>query len=1351
MVVVATVLLSALAIGSAWAYWSPRSSTGSNGASAATTIAQGATPTVSVTGGSTVTLSWAARTLASGQSVSGYIITRYNASNVAQTMLSACTGTVAALSCIESSVPAGTWTYTVTPAFATNWRGAESAKSASVVTETVAPTNSISVTGVTGGAARSGSTVYYRGVAAGVFALANALTDAGSGPASSQTTALTGTTTGWTHTPSTVSAPAGGPYVSNTFTWTAGTTSSPVEAVTGKDVAGNSATTTLTFTNDSTPPTAGSISYANGPQGTASIQITFAAGTDSGSGISIGQLQRSYAPLSSGVCGSYNPWAVIGGANPTSPYTDSAVGGAACYQYRYVVPDLVGNQDVATSSSVATFTYSSSIGATSSLVNYYRLGDIGTTIELDSQAANNGTYFNGPTLGVAGAISGDSNTAVQFDGINDYSTAARQIATDFTIEFWFKSTQTDTFGTGCNQWWDGARLVDADQQFQNNDFGTSLCGGKLMAGVGGTSDVSFKSTASFNDGAWHHVVMTRTASTAVFRLYADGVLLGSATGTTTAALNVSAIISFGRAQEGNDYYTGTLDEVALYSSVLTSAQISGHYALGKLGAADTAGPSGGSVGAVGLVGTGSAYSTSLTLSVGFAPGTDPAGIASSGNQLFRSTATLTSSAGADGVCGTFGSYALVTGGTDPVSPKSDSVSDQACYRYQYVVSDSNGNATTYTSGAVKVDSTAPSTPTYTVSAFANAYWSAAAPTVIYYRPGATSGSFAMTASSTDAASGLASYAFPALGTGWTSTPGATGVNTYSWSAINPAVPGAKSVTATNNTGVASAAASFTPTVDSTAPAGSAISYANGSTTGSSVSVSFTTGTDAGSGIGIRLLQRASAPATAVSCGTYGGFTTVTNGTNPTSPVVDTVAANTCYKYQYVVSDNVGNSQTVTSTNVAHVPFGAYWTFEEGAGTTAADSSGNGNTATLQAAAGWRPGVVGANALSLNGTATSWASAASPVVDTSQSYSVSAWVKLNSLTGSQTLVSVDGTNVSPFILQKSSAGVFRFVVINADSTTAADAIVTGPTAVAGTWYHLVGVYDKTAGTAQLYVNGVSQGTASGAVGWAALGSTNIGRTKYAGANADYVNGTIDDVHFYDRAITQTEVTALATVTYAAAVTNTAGLVNYFRLDESSANNTAADSVGSNPGTYTNGPTRGVAGALSTGGTAVQFDGVDDYVSLANPFTNNFSIEFWFKSTQGIGTGTNWWEGAALVDADVVGGTNADFGVSLRSDGKVVGGIGNPDLSVVSSTGGYNDGNWHHVVFTRTMSSGLVQLYVDGSLKGSGTGNLLAPTASTVIRFGQQASGGKFFAGTLDEVALYTGVLSQATVSAHYAAR
>src|SRR5439155_6962000 len=64
---------------------------------------------------------------------------------------------------------------------------------------------------------------------------------------------------------------------------------------------------------------------------------------------------------------------------------------------------------------------------------------------------------------------------------------------------------------------------------------------------------------------------------------------------------------------------------------------------------------------------------------------------------------------------------------------------------------------------------------------------------------------------------------------------------------------------------------------------------------------------------------------------------------------------------------------------------AYLTFDEGAGTTAADASGNGHPAQLFGASGWTAGLVGRFALAVPGTNGSYAEIPTPVVDTTQSF------------------------------------------------------------------------------------------------------------------------------------------------------------------------------------------------------------------------------------------------------------------------------------------------------------------------------------------------------------------------------
>ncbi|MDI2037317.1 hypothetical protein [Paenarthrobacter nitroguajacolicus] len=133
------ILLISCAGPAASAFWGSVSS--GSGAAKADSVAQGAKPATSVSG-ATVTVSWTASTTAAGRSVTGYSIARYG-SAVGGTRVAAtgsCQGTIAALSCAEANVPAGTWYYTVTPLLSL-WQGIESTRSTGTtpITDTTPP------------------------------------------------------------------------------------------------------------------------------------------------------------------------------------------------------------------------------------------------------------------------------------------------------------------------------------------------------------------------------------------------------------------------------------------------------------------------------------------------------------------------------------------------------------------------------------------------------------------------------------------------------------------------------------------------------------------------------------------------------------------------------------------------------------------------------------------------------------------------------------------------------------------------------------------------------------------------------------------------------------------------------------------------------------------------------------------------------------------------------------------------------------------------------------------------------------------------------------------------------------
>lgn len=415
---VVTVVVITMTAGAAWAGWSAGSITGGRGAAKATAVGPGAKPTATSNAGS-VTVSWSATVLTTGDPVGGYVITRYDASTFTeQTVTTGCAGLITATTCTETEMADGRWVYTVTPVIGAHWAGDESAPSDPVVTDSTAPTNAITITVLAGHAFQSGATVFYGGVAAGSFALSNAVADSGSGPASSTSAALTGDATGWTQAPSTVSLPSGGPYVSQPFSWSAATTGSPDEAVTGHDGAGNSRVTTLSFVDDSTPPTAGTVSYLNGYQPDQSVTVTFTTGTDAGSGVATRQLQRADAVLTGGLCGTFSSFADIGADGPSSPYVDTRVSNGSCYVYRYVVTDQVGNQNVTTGTSVAKVDPSDggpALGAArtySVLAGSAVVNTLATTISGDLGVSPGGSVTGFPPGTIAGSIhTGDAAAA----------------------------------------------------------------------------------------------------------------------------------------------------------------------------------------------------------------------------------------------------------------------------------------------------------------------------------------------------------------------------------------------------------------------------------------------------------------------------------------------------------------------------------------------------------------------------------------------------------------------------------------------------------------------------------------------------------------------------------------------------------------------------------------------------------------------------------------------------------------------------------------------------------------------------------------------------------------------------
>jgi hypothetical protein len=196
---------------------------------------------------------------------------------------------------------------------------------------------------------------------------------------------------------------------------------------------------------------------------------------------------------------------------------------------------------------------------------------------------------------------------------------------------------------------------------------------------------------------------------------------------------------------------------------------------------------------------------------------------------------------------------------------------------------------------------------------------------------------------------------------------------------------------------------------------------------------------------------------------------------------------------------------------------AAYPFDENAGAVAEDVVGD-HDATLAGGASWTAGKSG-SALAVNGSG-QYADTGAALVNTEGSYSAAAWVKFNAVgDGFQTVVSQDGDSNSAFFLQYSGADhrlAMSFVGTRALAPTAPEV---------NRWYHVVGVRDAASGTLKLYVDGQLVATKSVCLGEASTGHTVIGRGKYGGGPVDYLNGAVDQVHVYDRALSDSDVSTL----------------------------------------------------------------------------------------------------------------------------------------------------------------------------------------------------------------------------------
>jgi hypothetical protein len=209
----------------------------------------------------------------------------------------------------------------------------------------------------------------------------------------------------------------------------------------------------------------------------------------------------------------------------------------------------------------------------------------------------------------------------------------------------------------------------------------------------------------------------------------------------------------------------------------------------------------------------------------------------------------------------------------------------------------------------------------------------------------------------------------------------------------------------------------------------------------------------------------------------------------------------------------------------------------------------------------------------------------------------------------------------------------------------------------------------------------------------------------------------------------------------------GLTAFFRFDGD-----AKDALGKSNGGTLSGATA-TTDRFGTASGALAFNGTSSFVSVPSTnelnlggTTSDFTVAFWAKMS---GSQT---EKAGVISKATYDATYLiDQGYEFYIYSGTIGALLSTQTSLKSYSGAasvWNDGDWHLVTLTYSRSGHSSQVYIDGSVLGF----LTLDDAATKLDFGntlplifgKDASGTRYFKGSIDEVRIYNRALTDTEV-------
>ncbi len=291
----------------------------------------------------------------------------------------------------------------------------------------------------------------------------------------------------------------------------------------------------------------------------------------------------------------------------------------------------------------------------------------------------------------------------------------------------------------------------------------------------------------------------------------------------------------------------------------------------------------------------------------------------------------------------------------------------------------------------------------------------------------------------------------------------------------------------------------------------------------------------------------------------------------------------------------------------------------------------------------------------------------------------------------------------------------------------------------TWYHVVSSWNTT--HLKLYVNGTLENTTA-----RSTAPSPTANSLYIGQRADsyFLNGSMDEVAIWNRSLSDVEVAARYNSGNGLALTGSeTGLVSVWHMDALNPGWLIGDSSGkAHHGNATDDVLYDANGQV---GSALEFDGSDDYIEIADSdaldITNSITISTWIKSDDVT-------KQQVIISKNDAGGDDGFF-MHVTAVGAAEFRYWGGEGEAIAYTPTYTilNNNWYHLVGRFDDDSNTHEIYVNGVLSGTGAGTKTMATNNESLRIGRQP-GGNFFDGSIDEVAIWGRALSVAEIEKLY---